>query len=153
MSRTVVPDILALLEPWLASRIEAWQAQPSGAREANLPATRDGKLNVRGVARDLGLRPSQEQHLFKHAELRTPLNVVAVEQGLKPIGSKPEADEIDKDVAGRLRQAQARSNDLAKVVAEQAATIERQRGEIRAYRAQLGLLEERGQLLRTEVPR
>ena len=153
MSRTVVPDILALLEPWLASRIEAWQAQDTDGREATLPATRDGKLNVRGVAREVGLRPSQEQHLFRHPELRTILNVIAAEQGLKPIGSKPEADELDKEVAGRLRQIQARSSDLAKVVAEQAATIERQRGEIRAYRAQLGLLEERGQVLRTELPR
>lgn len=152
MTKSVAPDILAVLEPWLAGRIEEWQAQPEETREPTLPATRDGKINVRGVARALGLRPSQEQHLFRHAELRTALNVVAAEQGLKPIGSQSEADEMDKAVAGRLRQVQARSGDLMKIVAEQAAVIERQRREIDAYRAQLGLLEEGGQMLRTEVP-
>ncbi|KQQ40878.1 hypothetical protein ASF58_07900 [Methylobacterium sp. Leaf125] len=115
-----------------------------------MPATRDGKVNVRGVARALGLKPSQEQHLFRHAELRAALDAVAIEQGIKPVGTRPEADEMDKAVAGRLRQVQARGNELSKVVAEQAATIERQRREIRGYRAQLGLLEATGQLLRTE---
>lgn len=153
MSQTVVPEILAKMEPWLAGCIEEWQAQPVEGREPTLPATRDGKVNVRGVARALGLKPSQEQHLFRHAELRAALDAVAIEQGLKPVGMRPEADEIDKAVAARLKQVQARGNELSKVVAEQAATIERQRREIRGYRAQLGLLETTGQLLRTEPPR
>ena len=141
------------MEPWLAGRIEAWQSQVAADREPTLPSTRDGKVNVRGVAQALGLKPSQEQHFFRHAELRTALNAVAGEQGLKAIGSHAEADEMDKVVAARLKQVQARSNDLSKVVAEQAATIERQRREIQGYRAQLGLLEEVGQTLRTDLPR
>lgn len=103
--------------------------------------------------KSLGLKPSQEQHLFRSTELRVALDAVAVEQGLAPVGTRPEADEIDKAVADRLRQVQARSGELSKVVAEQAATIERQRREIRRYRAQLGLLETTGQVLRAEPPR
>ncbi len=50
MSATVIPEIRERLEPWLADRIEEWQAQPPEGREATLPATRDRKVNVRGVA-------------------------------------------------------------------------------------------------------
>ncbi|AMB44057.1 hypothetical protein [Methylobacterium sp. AMS5] len=153
MSKSVVPEILGQLEPWLAERIEAWKNQPADGREATLPATPDGKVNVRGVARALSLRPSQEQHLFRNAELRTAINAVAAEQGLKPVGARADADPLDKVVVDRLKKVQARSGELAKIVAEQAATIERQRNEIRSYREQLSLLAETGQILRTEPPR
>lgn len=153
MSATVIPEIRGRLESWLADRIEEWQEQAPEVREATLPATRDGKVNVRGIARSLALRPSQEQHLFRNAELRAAINSVAAEQGLKPVGAHTEADPADKAVADRLKQVQARSNDLAKAVAELTAIVERQRREIRGYRERLGLLAETGQVFRTEPPR
>lgn len=153
MSATVIPEIRERLEPWLADRIEEWQAQPPEGREATLPATRDGKVNVRGVARALGMKPSQEQHLFRNAGLRAAINAVAAEQGLKPVGAHAEADPMDKAVADRLKQVQGRSNELSKAVAELTAVNERLRREIRGYREQLGLLGETGQLLRTQPPR
>ncbi|MEH3119629.1 MAG: hypothetical protein PGN25_19115 [Methylorubrum populi] len=117
MSKSVLPEIRAAMEPWLAACIVAWQAQPVATREPTLPTTRDGKVNVKGVGRALGLRESQVQHLFRYAELRAALNAVAVEQGLKPIGTRSEADEVDKAVAARLKQVEARSGELSKVVA------------------------------------
>ena len=46
-----------------------------------------------------------------------------------------------------------RSNDLSKMVAEQASVIERQRRTIDSLREQISLFEETGQVLRTATVR
>lgn len=43
--------------------------QPETRREPTLPSTNDGKVNVRELTLALGLKRSQEQHFFNHAEL------------------------------------------------------------------------------------
>jgi hypothetical protein len=151
MSKPVTSDILSVLEPWLTERIEEWGRRSGPVREPTLPVHK-GKVNVRGIATAIGLPASQVQHLFRQPVLRTAINVVAEEQGLMPIGAfaaDEPASEVEKALAGRLRQSQTRSNDLGKVVAEQAGIIERQRAEIAGLRAQLRMLEDMGQVLRT----
>jgi hypothetical protein len=151
MSRSVLPDLLAALEPWLEARIQEWSAQPAGARVPSLPEAK-GKANVRGIVKALGLPASNAQHFFRSPELRSAVNAVALEQGLLPVGAFAEnedASEADKAVIARLKQAQTRNNDLGKAVAEQAATIERLRRENTGLREQLRMLEETGQVVRT----
>lgn len=154
MSRSVVPDILEVLEPWLCDRIQEWKDQTPPESSPTLPYTSGGKVNVRALVAALGLGAHQAQHFFRHTILRTAVNSVAEEQGLLPIGSQADVEEEDtmagKIVANRLRQVQARNSELSKVVAEQAAALERLRLENVSLREQLRLLSQTGQILRTE---
>lgn len=150
MSKPIAPSILAKLEPWLAQRIEEWAAR--GRAEPTLPVTPDGKVNVRGIVKAIGLPVHQEQHFFKNTEIRLAVNAVAEEQGVKPIGARNDLDDADTVVAARFRREAKRSSDLSKLVAEQAATIERQRAEIASLREALKIVEETGQIVRMGLP-
>lgn len=149
MTRSVVPQLLQKLEPYLEERAAAWE---EGGRFApSLPTTSEGKVNVRGLVKALGLPVHQEQHFFKHPELRVLVNAVAEEQGLRPIGSRNEQDDVDAAVGARIKREAKRTSDLGKLVAEQAATIEWQRRQILSLREQLRIVEETGQIVRFDV--
>jgi uncharacterized coiled-coil protein SlyX len=149
MTASVLPELLGLLENYVEKRAAAWLAQPDGARRPTLPSTTDGKLNVRAVAEESGIGVAREQHLFKRPELRSAINAVAAEQGLKPIGARQPSEDLEKEVAARVRRTEARSGEISRLVAEQASTIERQRREIEALREQLRAFAETGQIIRT----
>lgn len=99
---SIIPEILALLEPWLETRMAEFQQHPESRREPTLPSTNDGKINVRELTLALGLKRSQEQHFFDHAELRTPINAAAESQGLSQIGSRAEGEADDAAVRNRF---------------------------------------------------
>lgn len=146
---SIIPELKARLEAWLDARMAQWEAQPAGQRAPTLPMTEDGKVNVRALTLALGLRVSQEQHFYKHPELTNAVNAIAEAQGLKPIGSRLGCGAEDRALTARMNRIQGERNDLARILAEREALIERQRREIGALREQLGLLEETGMLLRT----
>lgn len=146
MTRSILPELLRDLELYLDRQATEWQRQPEHDRAPTLPATSDGKINVRGIILALGRPQSQEQHLFNKPELKSAINAVAIDQGLKPIGSR---SDLEKAVADRMRRTEARSNELAKMVAEQASVIEKQRRTIDGLREQIRIFEETGQVLRT----
>lgn len=150
MSRpSIVPQIKAQLEVWLEQRMAEWSAQPERRRLPTLPATGEGKINVRELTLALGLRRSQEQHFFNHAELRTLVNVAAEVQGLAAIGSRIQLDADDDALRRRMGRINADRNDLAGALAEREAVIEWQRREIDALREQLRLRDETGMQMRT----
>lgn len=152
MSRpSIVPQIKAQLEVWLEQRMAEWAAQPERRRQPTLPATGEGKINVRELTLALGLRRSQEQHFFNHAELRTLVNVAAEAQGLAAIGSRIQQDTDDDAVRRRMGRINADRNDLAGALAEREAVIERQRREIEALREQLHLRDETGMQMRIGI--
>lgn len=146
MTRSILPELLRDLELYLDRQAAEWQRQPEHDRTPTLPANPDGKVNVRAIILALGRAQSQEQHLFNKPELKSAINAVAVEQGLKAIGSR---SDVEKAIAERMRRTEARSNDLAKTVAEQASVIEKQRRTIEGLREQIRIFEETGQVLRT----
>ncbi|HTI88648.1 MAG TPA: hypothetical protein VL966_18760 [Alphaproteobacteria bacterium] len=148
MSQSILPEILKDLESYLDRQARAWMAQ-SGERKPTLPTTVDGKVNARAIIAALDRPQSQEQHLFKKAELKSAINAVALEQGLKPIGNRSPADELDKAVADRMRRTDKRSSEVSKLAAEQAAVIERLRRENECLREQVRMFEQTGQVLRT----
>lgn len=74
--------------------------QPETRREPTLPSTNEGKINVRELR--FGLKRSQEQHFFNHAELRTLINAATEAQGLAVIGSRTEGDADDVTVRKRI---------------------------------------------------
>ena len=146
---SIVPEILERLEPWLESRMAEFQQQPESRREPTLPSTNDGKINVRELTLALGLKRSQEQHFFNHAELRTPINAAAEAQGLSLIGSRAEGDADDTAVRNRIARVAGDRNDLARTLVEREAIIEAQRREIQSLREQLRIRDETGMIFRT----
>ncbi|MCZ8312349.1 MAG: hypothetical protein O9320_15995 [Magnetospirillum sp.] len=146
---SIVPEIRAKLEPWLEARMAEWNAMPVDDRQATLPETPDGKINVRAVTLALGLRRTHEQHFFRHAELRTLLNATAEAQRLLPIGSREQIAGEDEIVRERFALVASNADKLAKSLAEREATILKLRTENDALRAQLRLLSEVGMTLRT----
>jgi hypothetical protein len=153
MSKSILPELLEALERYLDARASAWLAQPDGSRSPTLPATPDGKVNVRAITLAIGRPQSQEQHLFRRPELKAAIDAVAIEQGLKPIGARNQPEDIEKAVVARMRRTDMRSNELSKMVAEQASVIERQRRTIDSLREQISLFEETGQVLRIPAVR
>jgi hypothetical protein len=149
VTASVLPEMLETLRAYLGRQVEAWLDQPDGTRVPTLPVTVDGKVNVIALAEESGIGAARQQHLFKRPELKSLVNAVAFEQGLKPIGGRLPSEEIEKEAAAHVRRTEARSSELSKLVAEQASVIERQRRTIESLREQLRMFEETGQVLRT----
>jgi hypothetical protein len=147
-ARSIIPRILAKLEPYLELLDRQWESQAEGCRTPTLPHDK-GHVNVRAITKALGLRQSQEQHFFKKRELALAINEVAKVQGLRGINSRELQDAEDRTHAQRMHKVVQHNTDLSRSLAEREAVIERQRREIEALRAQLALLEETGMAIRT----
>lgn len=146
---SIVPKILTLLEPYLERLDVEWEAQPAGLyKRPTLPATDDGKVNVRALTLCLGLRRTQEQHFYRHPELAFAVNALARVQGLKGIGSRVLDAIADEAVAERIGKIENRNSNLSMMLSEREAIIERQRREIELLREQLRLIESCGMPLR-----
>jgi hypothetical protein len=148
MSRSIVPLILEKLDPYLEQQAGSWATQPEEGRHPTLPATADGKINVRQLVRDLGFKETIEQHFYRKPELSGPVNAVAVEQGLKPIGSRAQEDEAYAAVRVIVGRNAQELSDLRRELSEREALIEALRNENGRLQARLGLLEETGMTLR-----
>ncbi|MBY6262337.1 hypothetical protein EI613_10500 [Azospirillum sp. 412522] len=154
MPPSIVPDILALLQPYLEGREQAWLEQPEGRRVPTLPATADGvKVNVREIVKSLGCNPNWEQHFYRKAELFGSINALAREQGLKGIGSRAAEAEPEAVVKAVIARQGSDNKRLAEQLAEAQAVIIRQQREIASLKAQLGLAQDAGILLRTAPAR
>lgn len=149
-AKSIIPEILAKLEPYLDQCDLAWEAQPAEGRKPTLPLTRDNKVNVRAITKALGLRTSHEQHFFNKRELAGLINALAVVQNVKPIGARAIEEAADKVVEERIARMASNSNDLTRELSEREALIERYRRENEALREQLRLLEQTGLVLRQQ---
>jgi len=122
---SVIPAVRERLERYLEERESQFLAQPEGAREPTLPATPDGKVNVRAVAQAIELKPTQEKYLYERDELSSLINLVAEGQGLLPIGARLLLEAGDKAIKERLvRQAQAARGAAQAAVEAQAVHSE-----------------------------
>ena len=79
-ARSIIPEILAKLEPYLELLDRQWESQGEGCRTPTLPHDK-GQVNVRAITKALGLRQSQEQHFFKKRELALAINELARSKG------------------------------------------------------------------------
>lgn len=148
MSKSVVPDILAVLEPYLERLDIQWEGQPEGSRLPTLPHTSDGKVNVRELTLALGLRQTQEQHFYKKHELASAVNAIAVVQGLKTIGSRSIADRVDEVTSARLSKISHEKSDLARILAEKEAEIEALRSQVISLQTQIEFITTTGLLIK-----
>jgi len=122
---SVIPEVRSRLEAYLNELETKYLAQPEGSRTATLPATSDGKVNVRGIARELGLKITQEKYLYEREELSSLVNLVAEGQGLLPIRSRLTQLAGDKVLKERLvRQAQTSKASAQAAVEAQAVHAE-----------------------------
>jgi hypothetical protein len=105
---SAIPQVRIRLEAYLNEREVAYQAQPAGQRTPTLPATPDGKVNVRAVAQAIDLKVTQEKYLYERDELSQLINLMAEGQGLLPIGARLMQEAGDKALKERMvRQAQS----------------------------------------------
>ena len=122
---SVIPTVKAALEDYLERMQAAYLAMPEEQRTPTLPATTDGKVNVRALAQALALKQTQEKYLYERPELTSLINLVAEGQGLMPIGSRLLVDASDKTLKERLvRQAQSAKANAQAAVEAQSATAE-----------------------------
>lgn len=85
---SVIPAVLERLKQFLDERESRFLAKPEGERSPTLPATSDGKVNVRAVAQAIELKQTQEKYLYEREELRSLIDLAAQGQGLLPIGAR-----------------------------------------------------------------
>jgi hypothetical protein len=150
-NKSVVPEILGVLDPYLETKLREWEQLPEKKRVPTLPATPDGKLNVTGLVRELGLKPSDVQHFHKKRELFDVVNIAAEHMGLTPIGSRALDDEAAAAVRvklGVLGQSEKKaSEDLIEALRRNddlTAENERLRQRNSALEAQLAAIYETG---------
>lgn len=148
MSKSIVPEILAKLEPYLEELDKKFEAQSKDTRIPTLPFTVDGKVNVRQITYALGLRESQEQHFYKKPELAAVVNSIARVQGLKSIGSRILDEAADDVVVARIAKITADKNDFARTLAAKEAEIESLRAEIKVLKSKIEFIETTGLLIR-----
>lgn len=120
---SVIPQVRIRLEAYLDGLEAVYQAAPEANRTPTLPATPDGKVNVRAIAQAIDLKLTQEKYLYEREELTSLVNLVAEGQGLLPIGSSLLQDAGDKAIKERLvRQAQTARADAQAAV--EATTVQ-----------------------------
>lgn len=123
---SVIPAVLQRLEQYLEAREAEYLAQPESDRTPTLPATGDGKVNVRQLAAAIGLKQTQEKYLFERAELSSLINLMAEGQGLAPIGARLLDKAADAAVLDRL----ARQSQQARLATQAAVEAEAVQAEL-----------------------
>lgn len=126
---SVIPSIREKLEAYLNECESQYQQMPEGSRVPTIPATGDGKVNVRQVGQAIDLKVTQEKYLYEREELASLINLMAEGQGLAPIGSRVTQDAADKAVKEKaLLQAKnlrAAAQAAVEAQAQQAELLQR----------------------------
>ncbi|CAJ9571941.1 hypothetical protein ISF31_00405 [Burkholderia pseudomallei] len=140
---SVIPQVLGRLEAYLNDREMEYLAQPDSSRQPTLPATSDGKVNVRAIAQAIDLKTTQEKYLYERAELTQVINMMAEGQGLLPIGSRLTQEAGDAALRQRMvrqaKDAKASAQAAVEAQAVQAELLEKLRdaaAEIESLRAE-----------------
>lgn len=122
---SVIPQVRERLEAFLNDRESQYLQQPEDQRCPTLPATPDGKVNVRAIAQAVDLKVTQEKYLYEREELSQLINLIAEGQGLLPIGSRLTQGAGDKALKDRMvRQAQTAKASAQAAVEAQAVNAE-----------------------------
>jgi mRNA-degrading endonuclease HigB of HigAB toxin-antitoxin module len=109
---SVIPQIKEALQTYLDEIERQWLDQPESMRQPTLPLTTDAerKVNIRAIAKAIGLRETQEKYLYEREELTALINMVADAQQVLGIGARlePAADTALRErIAQTAKQARA----------------------------------------------
>lgn len=140
-AKSIIPEYLERLEPYLELRLGEFERQPEAGRMPTLPATSDGKINVAGLVRELGLKSTAAQHFFSKPELRDAVNVVAEAMGLAPIGSRAVEDAAADAVRTKLARIGQSEKQTSEGLAEALRRIDVLEAENEALRERVRQLE------------
>ena len=110
------------------------------SQDKRFPVTNDGKVNVSGLCKELGLKPSDVQHFHKKDSVKLAVNAIAGEQDILPIGARAISVAEDKAVRERIAKVTSRSKDLGQAAAEQSAAIGAMSETVRHLKEQLVIL-------------
>lgn len=88
-----------------------------------LPALGDGKINVTGLCKALGLRPSDAQYFHKNDTLKATVNIVCGEQNLLGIGHRS-LEPAESAINARIARVERQGRTDARAAAEQSAASE-----------------------------
>lgn len=121
------------------------------ARGGALPGTNDGKVNVAALCRELGLRTSDAQHLFRKEAVKVAVNAMAEEQGLAPIGARADRDAADEAIHANIARTAAQARRDAQAATEQSAAAAVLLDELAAARAEVERLRLENESLRARL--
>ena len=147
---SIIPSVRARLEQYLEDLEAQYRQQPEDDRTATLPATTDGKVNVRAIALAIELRQTQEKYLFERDELSSLINLMAEGQGLLPIGAR-NLDMVDKAVRTRFAQQAKSARADAQAAVEAKAAEKRLLEEFAAAVAEIETLKSENMRLRSQL--
>jgi|UPI000835CE74 hypothetical protein len=113
-----IKELVDLLRSFLDGKDAEWEQQSAdpSRRRPTLPVTKEGKINVRGLVRELQIlgldrgvdvRQSAFQYFYDRSELADEVNVIARVQGVREIGSRSTAQLSKAGSDGKLARANA----------------------------------------------
>lgn len=145
---TAVQRILDAIEPWLNAKMEEWLAQGGEEedRTPTLPVTKENKVNVTKLVKDLALqlKAGDAQHFYK-PEIAAVVNAVAEQQGIKGIGSTAKEDDAAKN---QIRRTSSENRKLGQALSQTSAEVLRLREELELLRTRMSEVQSSGWLVR-----
>ncbi len=146
---SIIPQFLERLEPILENARRNWLGQPDGERTPTLPVNPQGQIHVGKLLEMMGYDIEKYRQHFRKAELKSPVNAICREQGIKGIAEEGIIASAEVAVRKVIALQGADNNRLAEQLAEAQATIVRQRKRVAELEGQLDLAQTDGVLLRT----
>lgn len=148
---SVIPKVTADLTEYLNRCQHTFDAQPEGLRKPTLPVTPDGKVNVRAVAKAIGLTESQEKYLYERAELTQLINLVCDGQGVLPIGSRVTQSAADKALKERLIKQSKAAQEASQAAVEADGALQAALDRVRALSDELEAVKAQNTRLRAQL--
>jgi hypothetical protein len=147
--RNAERELLKVLQPYLDEVVDRYRRDGT----VTLPVTTDGKVNVTGLCRDLGLSTSDVQYFYRKQALADAVNVVAEELGIDPIGSRALADQRDEaakqEVKAARKDAKQKGEDVVELrrhIDDLTRELERVKRERDRYKAMIEEIYDSGDL-------
>lgn len=148
---SVIPKVLSDLTEYLDRLQDRYASEPEHARSPTLPLTPDGKINVRALAKAIGLKQSQEKYLYERPELTQLINLICDGQGVLPIGSRLSQTAADKAIKEQLvRQARA-VTDASRSAVEAQGALQEMLTRVRDMAVELETVKAENRRLRAQI--
>lgn len=148
---SVIPKVLSDLTEYLDQLQERYASEPEHARHPTLPLTPDGKINVRAVAKAIGLKGSQEKYLYERPELTQLINLICEGQDVLPIGSRLSQTAADKAIKERLARQTRAATDASRDAVEAQGALQDMLAKVRDMAAELEAVKAENQRLRAQI--
>lgn len=147
--KSIIPEFLARLEPILEEARKKWLEQPEADRKPTLKVNAQGQVHVGHLLETMGYDVEKYRQHFRKPDLKGPVNALCREQGIPGIGEDGPVASAEAAVKAVIARQGSDNKRLAEQLAEAQAVIIRQQREIASLKAQLGLAQDTGVLLRT----